>query len=261
MVRDFTIERFEQLLRSLLKAGYKILSFRDYLSLQQRPDRFVVLRHDVDSKPLKALQLAELESRFNIAGTYYFRSTKDVFNTDVIHRIYQLGHEVGYHYEELSRHQGNFELSIASFTQSLEAFREVCPVDTICMHGSPLSAIDNRLLWAKYDYRDFGIKGEIYLDTDFSKLFYLTDTGRSWNSKYNIRDKVDSPFKIRILDTPHLMRLLFEQEFPPQLMITVHPERWASSRTAWAAEALTQPVKNLCKYLLIKKRTIDVGIR
>jgi len=59
------------------------------------------------------------------------------------------------------------------------------------MHGSPLSKYDSRDLWKVYDYRDYGIIGEPYFDIDFSKVLYLTDTGRRWDGdKVNIRDRV-----------------------------------------------------------------------
>ncbi len=70
-------------------------------------------------------------------------------------------------------------------------FRKIVPVKTICMHGSPLSKYDNKELWEKYDYRDYGIIGEPYFDINFNEVFYLSDTGRSWNnSDANVRDKV-----------------------------------------------------------------------
>ena len=43
-----------------------------------------------------------------------------------------------------------------NFKENLEKFRKVYLVKTICMHGSPLSKYDNRLIWEKYDYRDLG---------------------------------------------------------------------------------------------------------
>ncbi len=59
------------------------------------------------------------------------------------------------------------------------------------MYGSPLSKYDNKLLWKYYNYKDFGIIGEPYFDVDFSKVLYLTDTGRRWNGdRVSIRDKV-----------------------------------------------------------------------
>ncbi|MBC8179929.1 hypothetical protein H8E88_02285 [candidate division KSB1 bacterium] len=49
--------------------------------------------------------------------------------------------------------------TIEDFRSNLEMLRKLYPVKTICMHGSPLSKYDNRLLWEKYDYRDYGIIG------------------------------------------------------------------------------------------------------
>ena len=41
---------------------------------------------------------------------------------------------------------------VEDFRFYLDKFRNIYPVKTICMHGSPLSKYDNRLLWEKYDY-------------------------------------------------------------------------------------------------------------
>ena len=74
-----------------------------------------------------------------------------------------------------------FELAIDDFRLNLEKLRKFYPVKTICMHGSPLSKWDNRDLWKKYNYRDYGIIGEAYFDIDFGEVLYLTDTGRRWD--------------------------------------------------------------------------------
>ena len=51
-----------------------------------------------------------------------------------------------------------------------------------------------RDLWKKYNYRDFGIIGEPYFDVDYSKVLYLTDTGRRWDGdKVNVRDRALGP--------------------------------------------------------------------
>ena len=61
------------------------------------------------------------------------------------------------------------------------------------MHGSPRSPWDSKDLWKKYNYRDYGIIGEPYFDIDFSKVLYLTDTGRHWDGeKVSVRDKVSA---------------------------------------------------------------------
>ena len=41
----------------------------------------------------------EIERELGIFGTYYFRSTKEVFKAEIMQEIEKMGHEVGYHFE------------------------------------------------------------------------------------------------------------------------------------------------------------------
>ncbi len=125
------------------------------------------------------------------------------YNPEIISEIVSHGHEVGLHYETidlaaklLNQNSKLHEEDIAKkaielFKEQLDKLRQYYPGKTICMHGSPLSKYDNKILWKYYNYRDFGIIGEPYFDVDFSKVLYLTDTGRKmgWR-KVSIRDKV-----------------------------------------------------------------------
>jgi hypothetical protein len=84
-----------------------------------------------------------------------------------------------------------YELAIEDFEKNLAKLREIYPVKTICMHGNPISKYDNRKLWEKYNYKDYGIIAEPYFDVDFTEVLYLTDTGRRWDGEeYSVRDKV-----------------------------------------------------------------------
>jgi hypothetical protein len=103
------------------------------------------------------------------------------------------------------------------------------------MHGSPLSPWDNRDLWKHYNYRDYGITGEPYFDLDFSKAFYLTDTGRRWDGHaFNVRDKPMQPnvyvgnktWTMKFRQTIDIIKAVNEGNFPEQAMITIHPQRW-----------------------------------
>ncbi|MBE9594264.1 MAG: hypothetical protein IMF19_12400, partial [Proteobacteria bacterium] len=78
MNRDFTLAKYEELCNAIVQSGYAVVSIKDYLSLQP-PGKVIILRHDVDRKPEKALQMAEIERGFDLRATYYFRSTKEVF--------------------------------------------------------------------------------------------------------------------------------------------------------------------------------------
>ena len=91
------------------------------------------MRHDTDRKPENALRMAVLEHELGIQSTYYFRFPY-TFKPDIIGKIHDLGHEVGYHYEVLSKARGDYEKAVELFEQELSEFREIVDVKTICMH-------------------------------------------------------------------------------------------------------------------------------
>jgi hypothetical protein len=244
---DFTFEKFTEILESFIKNGYSFQSLEGFIN---RPaEKVVILRHDVDRAPLNSLQAAKLESSKGIKGTYYFRIVKQSNHPEIIREIAALGHEIGYHYEDLSLADGIYEKAIISFKSNLEYFRTFYPVKTICMHGSPASKWDNRNLWKRYSYRDFAITGEPYFDLDYKNLLYLTDTGRKWNGeKSSVRDKVlqenFTSLKKRLINSDDILAAASANELPEQLMITLHPQRWSDDLFIWTREYITQKVKN-----------------
>lgn len=246
-MRDFTLEMYGLLLAAVKKAGYACISYEQFVSRGQK-GRTYILRHDVDNLPLNSLATARIEAREGMQGTYYFRIVAQSFNPEVIVSIAELGHEIGYHYEDLSLCHGDFDKAYDQFQKNLERLRVYFPVKTICMHGSPLSRWDNRLLWDKYDYKKSGILAEPYFDTDFSKVFYLTDTGRTWDgSEYSVRDKVNSPFQISIRSTRDLIQKINSDLLPSQVMQNIHPQRWTNELLPWTKELLFQNAKNIIK--------------
>jgi hypothetical protein len=225
-IYDFTLQKYRELC-NLLKSQYEILTVRDYLKKQPLKS-FVILRHDVDRRIFNAVRMAKLEHDLGIHSTYYFRYPY-TFNPHTIKQIQLLGHEIGYHYEVLSKAQGNYEKAIVLYQSELEEFRKICPVDTICAHGSPLSKFDNRDLWNNHDFREFGIMGEGLLS--IRDVQYFTDTGRCWNGDNNIRDK--SVFFIVALEmttTDEIMSYM-RSKMPDKLYIGIHPERWAINQS------------------------------
>ena len=248
---DFTTDTYKSLLVTLQKQGYAFQTFEGFL--QNPAQRSIVLRHDIDKLPENALRMANLEHKLSVVSSYYFRAVSESFDEEIIRTISTHGHEIGYHYEDLSIFQGDHTKAISHFEAQLLRFRRIYPVKTICMHGSPLSRHDNLDLWKRYNYRDFGIIGEPYFDVDFNNVFYITDTGRKWNNDgASIRDKVKSKFNIPINNTTHLIALAKQSALPRRLMITVHPQRWHDRAWPWVKELVGQNIKNMIKAGWIK---------
>ncbi|HOR02693.1 MAG TPA: hypothetical protein PLM19_01655 [Candidatus Syntrophosphaera sp.] len=250
-MRDYTKQQYRKIVFALTRHGYQCDALINYGVTHSNKAAF--LRHDVDKMPQNALDFARLEHEMGISASYYFRIVPQSFNPKIIKEIASLGHEIGYHYEDMDLCSGDLDKAYASFQKNLAKLREIAPIQTICMHGSPLSKYDNRDLWKKYDYRELGIVGEPYFDIDYSKVFYLTDTGRKWNSMdASIRDKVASSFHIEIRNTKHLIQLICEGKLPDQVMINTHPQRWNDNLLLWTRELFCQTIKNQGKKIVVR---------
>lgn len=235
---DFTLDKYSALLDALKAYPFESLT----------------LRHDVDLKPKNSLRTAKMEAEKGLYGIYYFRAVPESWDETIIKEIAALGHEIGYHYESLSTCKGDVDKAYEDFCKNLEALRRIVPVGSISMHGSPRSPFDSRDIWKKYDYHSLGIDNEPYLDTDFSKTFYLTDTGRRWDGyKVSVRDKIPGYQDKWIADglifhsTDDVIEGLRSGRIPKSLMVTVHPQRWNPFGPAWCKELFLQNAKNILK--------------
>ncbi len=245
--------KYGELCRVLLGAGYTPVTVERYLAGGSN-GRTVILRHDVDRKPENALKMAELEHGLGVTSTYYFRHPH-TFIPEIIEQVLSLGHEVGYHYEVLAKAKGDYEKAIGLFARELEEFRSLCDVRTICMHGSPLSRYDNRDLWKRYDFGEFGIVGEAYLSMAGKDLRYLTDTGRNWGGRHSVRDAMPGAGAVppSVATTDDLARWIGSAG-EKRLYLTVHPERWAMSEGERAIGSLTDLAVNMGKAVFVAMR-------
>jgi hypothetical protein len=253
---DFTFTVYKQLVTELAQAGYQFKTFAEFLEEKPQGKKQVILRHDVDRSPEQALKMATMERKLGAKASYYFRRQKDGFAETFIRDIVDLGHEIGYHYEDVNSARGDLAKAIATFGKNLADLRKLAQVKTICMHGSPLGKHDNRLLWKGYDYRSYGIIGEPYFDLDFSEVIYLTDTGRRWNGdKVNIRDRAEVKHRdmerLKIKETPDLIHAIYANMLPDHIMLNAHPHRWFDFGFNWIRELIVQNMKNVIKAALI----------
>lgn len=250
---DFTLEKYQSLVLAFKSAGYSFQTFEEFILSPK--EKVIILRHDVDLKAINSLRTAQVENELGAKASYYFRVIPQSNQPEIIKQIVDLGHEIGYHYEDMSFFYGNVEKSFEHFQKQLTYFRTYYPVRTICMHGSPTSKIDNRSIWDEYNYRDLGLIGEPYFDVNFNKVFYLTDTGRCWDGeRFSVRDKVQSSFNLHFHATDDIIAAAKANKLPNQIMITTHPQRWTDNKVEWVKEYLTQNLKNIVKRIIVKVR-------
>ncbi len=251
---DFTLKSYEFYMRCIKKQYDRILTFDDFFSCPLPVKRFCILRHDVDRKPYNALKMAEFESNYGLSATYFFRTKNHVLNKKIISKIYGLGHEIGYHYESLADQKGNMDAALKDFELNLKKLKDIVPIHTISMHGRPLSRYDSRDIWRDKKNHQllksrYGIKGEVYLDIDYSQIAYINDTGRNWCShRSNIRDRVDSDVQLDLRGQEEFITYLKKPH--SKLVLSIHPERWHDDFYGYSFEFLRDTLINRVKYFL-----------
>jgi hypothetical protein len=248
MSLDFTLDKYRALCKAAADSQYAVLGVKSYLTMPNLPPKFIILRHDVDRKPDKAVRMAEIEREYGLKSSYYFKYNRKVFQPNLIKKVADAGHEIGYHYETLDKARGDYEKAIQIFQEELKSFREICEVDTICMHGNSLTRWVNRDLWQRYDFRDFGLIGEGYLSVPLDKMLYLSDTGRTWSGKHKVKDHVNKNNTIHIKSTSDLIDVIKAGE-ADHICIVAHPNRWSKHFTYWLRQYAFDTTANLVKVL------------
>lgn len=103
MFESFTYEEYEMLL-GMLRDGRENLTFSDMRAIST-PQRYFILRHDVDFCPKAALKMARFEAQRGIRATYFLLLSSEFYNLlseescTIPRELVALGHEVGLHYD------------------------------------------------------------------------------------------------------------------------------------------------------------------
>lgn len=201
----FTFDWYEKLLQRLLREGYSFDSFSGTAS-----PNTVLLRHDVDWSPRKAVQLAEIEADLGITSTYFFLVSSPFYNTmnaqerAQIEQISELSHEIGLHF---STHQyfdsePNGEDGLAPPNDELVAAinRERTVLGAVTDQSVSVVSFHNPPEWIfRRSFNDFV---STYESRFFDEIVYRADSNQRWRDELPIAETV--PSKVQILTHPVL---------------------------------------------------------
>jgi hypothetical protein len=247
---DFTLQKYRTILVAAQKAGYETYPISSWYELGADKRRGIMLRHDVDRRPENALAMAELENSLGIASTYYFRILPCAFHPKIINQIHKLGHEIGYHYEDWYLAKSDPAKAIDLFKTHLAKIRELVPVRSIAMHGSPLSRENNMTIWQHYQFSEHSVNDAI-LSFDYKNYVFFTDSGRTFGvSGANLRDYLGDADVAPEVRTSDDLASWLQQRPREQIQINVHPERWNNPGIAWLRQWGTDLAANTAKRLL-----------
>lgn len=110
------LRAYENLLRAAQEANYRQISVRMLQEIISAGEiiheRTIIHRHDIDTDLRTTRKLFQIEKKYGIKSSFYFRlSTLDI---DLMREIEEYGSEASYHYEELATYAKKNRIKDAS---------------------------------------------------------------------------------------------------------------------------------------------------
>lgn len=99
---DFTLDNYKRLIELAKEKGFQFILHKEEF-VPERKD--IIWRHDVEFEPDIALKMAEIEHEAGAQATYFFQLHSQFYNVvdphyrEVFHKIKDLGHCVGLHFD------------------------------------------------------------------------------------------------------------------------------------------------------------------
>ena len=197
----FTYDCYIDLLEAFRANGYRLIPFRE-ASDPFMPE--VIVRHDIDLSPVKALRLAKREHNAGVRATYFVMLTSafynpfDKENEYAIKSIMDMGHEIGLHFD-ISKYQGSgpaaLEPSILKELELLTYF--VDKPESISWHIPDRQYINKRIPFLN----DIGINNA-YDPFFFSGYKYISDSNMNWREDPEEHIDTERFQKIQLLTHP-----------------------------------------------------------
>ncbi|AIT10013.1 hypothetical protein LO80_08540 [Candidatus Francisella endociliophora] len=227
----------------------KTIHARDILNTSD--DKWVLVKHDVETNVFKALELAKIEKEYGIKATYYVQADLVEPNHECLQEIQKLGHEIAYHYDVMDANKGSFHLAKLDFCNNLETFRKYgFDIKTVCPHGNPAILRNgwnsNKDFFrndhiSKYfpDILDIVVHLPSKLDSSYT---YISDAGFGWKKIVNISDNdISNKGDIHLKSNCELKKIICSDS---RVILSTHPHRWYRNKFKF--------LLNVCFFKFIK---------
>lgn len=195
---EFTYDWYRAFLGYLDAAGTRFRAYADDLE-----EGDVLLRHDVDLSPSRALRVARIEAELDVHATYFFLLSSPLYNVynqrtrGVIRDIESMGHDVGLHFSPHQHWPGDVAPDDATVERAVEAERAALgavadPVDAVSLHAPPDWVFG----------REFGAFDSAYAPEFFTEIPYRADSNQRWREEPPLADGL--PDRLQVVTHPGL---------------------------------------------------------
>ncbi|WP_276353550.1 hypothetical protein [Cohnella caldifontis] len=234
----FVYSQWENFCKRLDQIGRNSITATDALKRKDgRP--FLILKHDIETNPTKALKLAQIESKYSHRGSYYVQAylLNKRKHIRILKKVHDLGHEVSYHHDVMDSNKGHIDKAAVEFRKYVSKFEEHgFTIETVCQHGNPV--MERKGYFSNRDFFRNTQVAETFNDiTEIMVNFksrlgrdymYISDAGYGWkwihDPENNDREDT-SHLDQRFENLEEILRMIQAQE---AVIVSTHPHRWYS---------------------------------
>lgn len=195
---EFTYDWYRAFLGHLDATGTRFRTYADDLETGD-----VVLRHDVDLSPDRALRVARIEADLGVRATYFFLLSSPLYNVHnrhtrtVIREIESMGHDVGLHFSTHQHWPDDTVIDDATVEGAVERERAALgtvadPVDAVSFHAPPDWVLGH----------EFEAFDSAYAPAFVTEATYRADSNQRWREEPPLADGV--PDRLQVATHPGL---------------------------------------------------------
>jgi len=177
----FSLEIYEETLLKAKQLGYTFPTVSELKNGAHKHGRFLLIRHDVDTSPSYALQMARLEHRLGVRSSYFVLMHCPYYNPaapphwDALREIIGMNFEVGLHYDTTFFEERGMDI-LEGVRRDAAALENILDVDivSVSQHRPASSPFIKQL-------------NEYYVDAYNNDLVngihYISDSGFKWRGR------------------------------------------------------------------------------
>lgn len=186
---SFKFNHYHVFLTKAIAKKYGFRTFTNYTGIEKRT---IILRHDIDFRPDKALEIAQIEAELDIIATYFVRVHAKEYNPfeyktyNILMQLLEWGHEIGLHTEALDMVQTFGGTIHDRFMAEMIALETILDrdIEVAVPHGDFGGTIAEQRLNFFKDYRkQVPINYHPFEDRFFKDMKFISDTFGIWREK------------------------------------------------------------------------------
>lgn len=204
-LKNNRIKEYEKIIKKAQQNNYEIINLRDYIENNyDKTKKLFILRHDVDHISNGTKMMFEVEKKYGLKSSFYFRNS--TFEAKLMIEIESYGSEASLHFEpisdfvkanniknkkELLSYPKWEERCLDMLKSNIDKFRNILdiPCTTIASHGESVDYLvetcNNYLTEDVSTYKYLDIKLEAYNKTMIDKVTcYISDVPIEINDGY-----------------------------------------------------------------------------